>query len=153
MKRLNFSVDINASREEVWNALWNDVTYRQWTSAFSEGSHAVSGWNEGGKILFLDPNGDGMYSRIEKKIPNEFMSFKHLGTVKGGKEMPLDEETKKWSGAMENYTLRQTGNITRVTVDVDVTEEHYDIFNEAFPKAFQKLKEISEKSKATAIVS
>jgi hypothetical protein len=152
MEKLNFSIDINATREEVWKILWTDATYRKWTSAFYEGSYAVSDWKEGSKILFLDPNGSGMSSIIDKKIPNEFMSFRHMGEIKNGQEMPADEKTKKWSGAMENYTLRQMGELTRLDVEIDVTEEHVKIFNEAFPKALQKVKEISEKSKAVAAV-
>ena len=105
MKRLNFSIQISAPKEKVWNVLWDDLTYRKWTSTFSEGSYAISDWKEGSKILFLSPNGEGMFSTIAKKIFYEFMSFKHLETVKGGEEQPDNEETKKWSGAMENYSL------------------------------------------------
>jgi hypothetical protein len=152
MKKLKFSIDIKASKEGVWKALWSDSTYREWTSAFSEGSYAVSDWNEGSKILFLDPNGEGMSSVIARKIPNEFMSFRHVGVAKNGKEIPMDDETRKWSGATENYTLRQTGELTRLEIDMDVTDDHVEKFNDVFPKALQKLKEISEKTKASAEV-
>ncbi len=144
MKKLRFSARINASTEKVWDLLWSDVTYRQWTSVFSEGSHAVTDWKEGSKVLFLGPEGEGMYSTIARKIPNEFMSFKHLGVVKNGKESPLDDETKKWSGAMENYTLKETKESTELSVEIDVTEEMLDYFNETFPKALDKLKALAE---------
>jgi hypothetical protein len=88
------------------------LTYRSWTSTFSEGSYAVSDWKDGSKILFLSANGDGMFSIIAKQVPNEFMSFKHLGIVKGGEEQPGNKETQKWSGAMENYTLREANGMT-----------------------------------------
>jgi len=148
MKKLNFSIDIKASKEEVWKTLWTDATYRKWTSAFSEGSYAESDWNEGSKILFLDPDGNGMSSVIDKKIPNEFMSFKHMGEVKNKKEVPNDEKSRSWVGAKENYTLKQNGDITTLTVDIDISEEHEQIFRDAFPKALKKVKEISEKSTA-----
>jgi uncharacterized protein YndB with AHSA1/START domain len=38
MHRLAFSITINAPKEEVWRAMLEDATYRQWTSAFEEGS-------------------------------------------------------------------------------------------------------------------
>ena len=69
LKKISFSTTINAPKEKVWNVLWNDETYKAWTSVFSEGSCAVSDWNEGSKILFLDGKGSGMYSTIAKKIP------------------------------------------------------------------------------------
>jgi uncharacterized protein YndB with AHSA1/START domain len=40
MQKLNFSTRINASKQKVWNTLWDDETYRLWTSAFAEGSYA-----------------------------------------------------------------------------------------------------------------
>ena len=143
-QKLQFAVDINAPREKVWQVLWNDDTYRKWTSAFHEGSHAVSDWNEGSRIQFLGPDGSGMYSRIATKIPNEFMSFEHLGIVKDGKELPPDEETKKWEGAHENYTLKKTNAGTRLEVELDIAEEYESMFKEMFPRALSKVKEISE---------
>ena len=144
MEKLHFTTSINASKEKVWSCLWQDENYRKWTSAFAEGSHAVSDWKEGSKILFLSPSGEGMYSTIDKLVPNEFMAFKHNGIVKDGKEQPMDEETKKWSGAMETYALKENNNQTELVVDVDITEDHKDYFLNAFPKAMGILKELAE---------
>jgi uncharacterized protein YndB with AHSA1/START domain len=144
MESKRFSVTINAPREKVWKVLWNDETYRKWTSAFSEGSYAVSDWKEGSKIQFLSPEGSGMYSTIDKKKENEFISFKHIGEIKGGKEQPLNEETKKWSGAFENYTLTENNGKTTLTVDIDVAGEFGDFFEKTFPAALQKVKDLSE---------
>ena len=144
MQRLNFSVDINAAKEKVWDILWDDETYQKWTAAFSEGSYAKTDWDEGSKVLFLSKEGDGMYSTIARKIPNEFMSFKHMGVVKEGKEQPLDDETRKWSGAMENYALKETGGLTTLLVEMDATDDFADYFKETFPKALDKVKQLAE---------
>ena len=71
MTRLHYSVDIDAPRQRVWDVLWDDRTYRDWTSAFMEGSHAVSDWREGSKIQFLDPSGDGMSALPETSSPRK----------------------------------------------------------------------------------
>ena len=71
LQKVNFSSLIKASKDKVWNALWDDENYKKWTSVFSEGSHAISDWKEGSKILFLDSNGSGMYSIIAEKVPGE----------------------------------------------------------------------------------
>ncbi len=144
MKKLQLTKEIHANREKVWNVLWDDASYRAWTSVFSEGSYAKTDWKEGGKVLFLSADGGGMYSQIEKKNENEFMSFKHLGVVKNGVEQPLDDETRKWSGAMENYRLKQNGDNTTLTVEMDITEEFEEYFKEKFPKALDKVKELAE---------
>lgn len=144
--KLHFSLQINAPKETVWQTLWDDKTYRMWTSVFSEGSYAVSDWEEGSKILFLNANGDGMFSTITKQITNEFISFKHLGIVKNNVEQPADEETKKWSGATETYSLKETKGTTTLLVEMDSNDEFKDYFNKTFPKALESVKIIAEKA-------
>src|SRR5215217_2459150 len=107
MEKIKFSTSINAPKEKVWDTLWDDSNYRKWTSVFSESSHAVTDWKEGSKILFLDGKGEGMVSKVETNRPHEFMSFKHLGIVKKGIEDTSSDEAKSFSGAMENYTLKE----------------------------------------------
>ncbi len=144
MKKLVFSIHINAPKEKVWNVLWDDITYRKWTSTFGEGSYAVSDWEEGSKVLFLSADGGGMFSTIARKIPNEFMLFKHVGTVKGGEEQPESEEIKSWSGAMENYLLDEKNGVTELTVTIDITEDHEQYFKDTFPKALESVKALAE---------
>src|SRR5690242_9774199 len=122
MEKMQFPIKINAPREKVWQVLWNDDTYRKWTSAFHPGSYAESDWNEGSKILFLTPEGDGMHSVIAKKTPNEFISFQHLGEMKGGKEVPMNDKIKQWSGSLENYTLRDADGGTDLLVEMDIDD-------------------------------
>lgn len=145
MKKEQFSIEINAPREKVWKVLWDDATYRQWTSVFSVGSYAVSDWQEGSKIQFLSSDGSGMFSEIAKSRPPELMSFKHHGVVKNGEEQRIDQETEDWSGAMENYQLQETDGKTELKVEMDVTEDFQKYFEETFPKALEKIKELAEK--------
>jgi hypothetical protein len=144
METLKFSIQVNASREKVWDALWNKEHYEKWTAAFSEGSHAVSDWKEGSKILFLDGEGQGMFSIIDKKIPSRQMSFKHLGVVIKGVEQPADEKTKDWSGAKENYYLSDRNGGTELKVEMDTVEEHAQYFRDVFPKALEIVKQAAE---------
>lgn len=146
MKTLQFSATINAPAEKVWKTLWDDATYRKWSSVFSEGSYALSAWKEGSRVHFIGPSGDGMYSEIEKLIPNELMRFRHLGMMKEGKEQPETEESKKWAGAIESYTLKANGDATALSVSVDIADEHEAFFEGAFPKALDLVKSLAENS-------
>jgi hypothetical protein len=143
MKTLKFSVHIGAPREIVWNVLWNDESYKKWTSVFSEGSYAVSDWKEGSKILFLSPNGEGMNSMIARKIPNEFMSFRHMGMYNGGAgESP--SESPDWAGSLENYYLHEEDGITQLRVELETTDETVKYFEGTFPLALKQVKELAE---------
>jgi hypothetical protein len=143
MTTLNFSVTINAPKEVVWDKLWSDTSYRQWTSAFAQGSYAESDWQEGSKIRFLTPSGEGMYSIIEKMVPYEQMTFQHLGEIKSGAEEPKD-----WAGARESYDLEEHDGVTELKVYVDSVGEFENYFQDTFPKALQIVRQICEQPDA-----
>jgi len=147
MEKINFSIDINAPREKVWDILWHDDSYRKRTSAFADGSYAeTDNWKEGSKVLFFSPGGEGMVSTVASNKKNEFMSFKHLGVVKNGVEDTDSENVKGWAGAMENYMLKDENGKTKLVVDMDSTEEFKDYFSKTWPIALQKVKELAEKN-------
>jgi uncharacterized protein YndB with AHSA1/START domain len=140
MEKMNFSVEINANKEKVWDALWTDANYREWTSVFHAGSYAKSDWKEGSKILFLSPEGSGMHAIIEKKIPGKQMTFLHKGEIKDGVE-----QESKWGEARESYFLDEQNGKTTLRAELDTVEEYKKYFEDTFPKALEKVKEISER--------
>ena len=147
MEKIHFSTNIDASNKKVWDVLWEDSSYKEWTSVFAEGSYAkTDNWQEGSKVLFLGPGGDGMVSRVAANKPNKFMSFEHLGVVKKGIEDTESEEVKGWAGAKENYTLIEDNGKTKLEVDLDSTDEFKDYFLKTFPVALEKVKELAEKN-------
>jgi len=139
MEKLNFDITISAPREKVWSLLWNDNTYRQWTAPFCEGSYAESDWEEGSRIRFLSPGNNGMFGVIHKMVPNQLMSFQHLGEIRNGEEVQMD-----WGGAFENYFLEEAGNATVLKVEVDITEAFKDYMTATFPQALKKVKQMAE---------
>lgn len=146
MKRKTYQTILNAPRERVWATLWGEDTFPKWTAPFSPGSRAVSNWEEGGKILFLNGENEGMVSRVEKKKDNEFMDIRHLGIVdKDGNEDYNSENVKAWADAHEIYYLKTLDNgNTELTVDLDVNEEYEQFMDSTWPKAFAELKAVTE---------
>jgi hypothetical protein len=144
MEKVRFATIINAPREKVWSVLWTDESYRAWTSVFSEGSQAETDWKKGSKVLFTDGKGSGMVSRIDDLVPNEFMSFQHLGELKDGVEDTTSERVQQWAGGRENYTLNAVDDNTELIVELDLLDEFKDYFMGTFPKALAKVKELSE---------
>lgn len=147
MEKSHFEITISATHEKVWDTMLTDATYREWTKPFHEGSYFKGDWSEGSKILFLGPDEEGggeggMVSRIKENRLYEFISIEHLGMVRNGVEDMTSEEVKKWVPAFENYTFTQDGAGTKLSIDVDTNDEYKALFEEIWPKALQRLKEL-----------
>lgn len=150
MQKLHFSILINAPKDKVWHSMLDDKPYREWTKAFNEGSYYKGNWEKGSKILFLGPDPNtgeegGMVSRIAENKPYEFISIEHLGIVQNGVEDTTSEVARKWAPAFENYTFNDKDGATEVLVDIDIEDEHAQMFNEMWPEALRKLKKLAEK--------
>jgi uncharacterized protein YndB with AHSA1/START domain len=155
MQKLHFSILINAPKEKVWHSMLDDEPYRQWTEVFAAGSHYVGSWDKGSKIRFLAPqdNGNaGMVSRIAENKPYEFISIEHVGEVRNDKEDTTSDAVKSWSGAQENYTFKEKGGATEVSVDMDIVDEYREMFEQKWPEALQRLKDIAEGSVPKTII-
>jgi len=146
MQKLHFSVLINAPKEKVWDTMLDDVTYRQWTTAFNPGSCYKGSWEEGSEIRFVSEDVEtGMLSRIKENRLHEFISIEHVGMINEGVIDTTSDEVKKWTPAFENYTFTEVEGGTEVSVDIDVNEEYKDMFSEMWPRALESLKMLSEK--------
>ena len=145
MNRFHYSITISAPRSTVWNVLFDDETYRQWTTVFAAGSHFVGDWNEGSTIRFLTPEKDGMVGVIAENRKCEYLSIEHRGHVLKGVDDTESEEVKKWTPAYENYTLAEVDGGTELGVDIDIPSSYEAYFEGVWPKALKAVKELSEK--------
>jgi hypothetical protein len=151
MKTIQFTKEINATAQKVYESmlgLKNKATYEYWTAAFNPTSTYEGSWDKGNKMRFVgvDENGKkgGMASEVLEHKPAEFVSIKHYGFVDGDNEITTGELVEKWAGGKENYSFKESHGTTLLTIDIDVIEEYLDYFNDKYPKALDKLKEISE---------
>lgn len=131
----------------------DEHTYQQWTKPFNEGSRYEGKWETGSEMRFIgiDDKGNesgGMYSKIKEVRPYEFVSIEHLGVItETGEVDTTNESVKKWTPAFENYTFNDKEGATEVTVEIDISDEWKEMFNDMWPRALTKLKEISEKDR------
>lgn len=151
MKKLQFKKDINTTAQKVYETmlgLKSKSTYELWTAVFNPTSTFEGSWDKGSKIYFVgvDENGKkgGMVSEIKENQQAKFVSIKHYGFLDGEKEITSGEQVEKWAGGHENYSFNENNGITTVTVDIDAVEEYLNFFNDNYPIALEKLKEISE---------
>jgi hypothetical protein len=146
MKTLQFTKEIKAPAQKVWDTLWNETTYSQWTKAFSPDgdSRIQTDWKVGGRTVFGDGKGNGMLSTIKTKNEPYDMVFEHLGEIIDGKEDTTSEKVKSWAGSLEEYHLSENNGITTLKASVQVAEEWEEMMNNGFTKGLDEVKKLSE---------
>jgi len=146
---LNFEISISAPVEKVEAVMFDDKTYKEWTSVFNPASRYEGDWSKGSKILFLGTGSDGetggMVSRIKENIPGRFVSIEHLGIIKDGLEVMNGPEVDVWKGSLENYTFKTVDGSTLLSVDIDSDKNFISYFMKTWPEALSKIKSICEK--------
>ena len=150
MQKLRFSTLIDAPKQKVWHTMLDDATYRDWTQTFNPGSYYKGDWSKGSRILFLGPDPEtgeegGMVARIAENRPYEFVSIEHLGIIEDGKEDTTSEAVRNWTPAFEDYAFKEQDGTTELVVEMDVADEYVEPFQQMWPNALQKLKELAEK--------
>lgn len=148
MEKLHFEISIAAPVATVYSTMIDEKHYAAWTALFNPTSHFKGSWAKGSKILFLgtDKQGKvgGMVSRIRENIPNQYISIEHYGIVQDGKEIITGPEVEPWAGSLENYTFSEVKGKTLLTVELDSNAEFKSYFEETWPDALKKLKELCE---------
>ncbi|QSE99258.1 SRPBCC domain-containing protein [Fulvivirga lutea] len=151
MKKLTYQTSIKAQADKVYRVMLgldNKKTYEQWTAEFNPTSTYEGSWDKGSKIHFVgtDENGNkgGMVSEIVENAPGKFVSIRHYGILQGDKEITEGPQVEQWAGGHENYKFEESNGITTLTVEVDTADEYASYFDETWPKAFTKLKELAE---------
>ena len=144
MNELEFSIDIKATREKVWDVLWRDDTFRGWASIIDPGTYMVGDLQQGNEVQFISAeNGYGVTSLVQAIIPNEHLVLLHqVDTQSTGKQ----ERDKEWTGGKEEYILTENNSVTTLKTVFDVPRDLEAYFKAAYPKALQLIKEMAETS-------
>jgi uncharacterized protein YndB with AHSA1/START domain len=148
LKTLHYEILIDAGTEKVYQKMFEDKNWREWTAPFNPTSYYKGSWEKDSKMLFLgtddEGNMGGMVSRIKENIPNQFVSIEHNGIIQGDEEILSGPEVYGWAGAMENYTFTETDGKTLLSVDLDANTEFMSYFTETWPVSLEILKTICE---------
>lgn len=148
---LHFEISIDAPANKVYQTVISPTHYSKWTLPFNPTSRFEGTWEKGSQIIFrgTDENGveGGMISQIEDIQPNRFISIRHLEVFPKDSNSMTAEDMQNWAGAMENYSFVADGNKTLMVVETDTLPSFQSYFNETWPLALQKLKEICEQNK------
>jgi len=144
MKLIKKSIEIAAPKEKIWDVLLQDHYGRIWMGIFSPGSHAITDWELGSKVTFTDGSSNGgVFGRIIIKEPHKIISIEYDGILHDGKEDKESEQAKPWIGTHETYRLSDKGDKTLLEIEVDITDDFYEMMSEQWDKALLKIEELA----------
>lgn len=142
MKQIQFSIDIHAPKEKVWDTLWQDKTLRQWAGIIDPETYMAGELKEGNEVQFISAaNGYGVTSLVEKLVPGEFLLLRHQADTQ---DSGNQERAQEWTGGQESYSLSEKDGITTITVAFDVPPEMEEYFTVNYPKALERVKVLAE---------
>ncbi len=144
-KKIKYEIHINAPKQKVWEMMIQHDSYKEWTNASWPGSYYEGEWKNGEKIKFISKDESGTLALIEVLNPYDYISAKHVAVLlKGGKEDYDSDSAKGWIGTLESYTFNEKDGATDLTVDIVTNPDWQKMFDDGFPNALNKLKEICE---------
>jgi uncharacterized protein YndB with AHSA1/START domain len=145
MKTLEFKIDINASRQKVWDTMLQKETYEQWTAVSWPGSSYEGEWKQGTAIRFGSPGQGGTYAELEEVTPYERMHAVHTAVINPDDSLDRDSEVAKgWVGTTESYFFTEKNGKTELAVQIKTNPDWAQMFDEGWPPALEKLKELCE---------
>ena len=144
MNEMQFSIEIAATREQVWDTLWRDETVREWASVIDPGTYMVGDLEVGNEVQFISSSsGYGVTSRVEELVEGESVLLRHRADTQDDGTRARDDE---WTGGTERYDLAERDGLTTLTVTFDVPPELEAEFEVSYPKALQRVKALAERT-------
>ncbi len=145
MKKLQYEITIAANPEKVWNTMRNSATYKTWVSAGWPGSMFEGKWSEGEHIKFSSPGQGGTMALLEECQPHKRIKAHHVAVINSdGTEDRTSEIAQGWIGTREHYAFDPIDEGTMLTVEIYTNAEWEKMFNDGWPVALEKLKEICQ---------
>lgn len=142
MHKQEYTTSIKASKERVWQVLWDDESFRDWASLIDEGTYMKGELKEGNVVQFISSHGGyGVSSLVEKLIPAELIVLKHQMDTKDSGESQRDEE---WTGGSESYRLTESDGFTTLIFSMDAPPSQEELMSIRVPQALARIKVLAE---------
>ena len=145
MPQLHYSIQIEQDPLTVHHVLVDKEAYATWTYSFGSACCFDGDWSEGSQMVFTFA-GDhqshwDMVALVDKNRPGELIQLRYVGSSAGTVQAPLN-----WNSALETYRFVPISQGTQLscTLEVDNNAACIEFFDQAWPAALQRLKDLCE---------
>jgi hypothetical protein len=146
MKQLTYTATIKAGKQKVWETMLHPTSYKEWVNAAWPGSFFEGKWEEGESLKFMTADRSGTLATLVEHRPYDYSLASHAAVLNAGGTEDLDSDiAKSWIGTTECYTFTEQKGVTVLSVVLTIYPQWEKMFNDGWPKALAKLKEICER--------
>ena len=146
MKHLQFKTEIAADKKKVWNTMLNPETYKKWVDVAWPGSYFEGVWAKGEKIRFISPGQGGTLAVLREQKPYDTILAEQVAVINpDGSEDRDSKVAQGWIGTTERYTFKEENGKTNLVVEINTPPAWAEMFEDGWPKALDRLKEMCEK--------
>ena len=138
------SIGIGASKEKVWQVLFDEKYLPIWYAEFSLGARVEGTWRVGSKVVFTDISGGGLVGKVVVNRPCTKLSVEYLGLMVTGEEDYESENARAVRGGHELYRLEEQEGTVLLSVETDMPQEFFNSMALAWEKALQKIRYLAE---------
>ena len=144
MKTLKHSINISASPEEIWNAIFSPDCFKKWGAEFGPDPNFSGTWEEGTEMHFYDSDHNGMVALVEKCDLHKTLVLRYVACLAGGKKDVAAIEKMDWKDHLEKYLIEEKENGCTLQIESDTGDEFVEAFTAAWPRALNRIKDMAE---------
>ena len=145
MKNKEYTIEINAPQDRVWDIMLSKDTYAEWVKGFAENSLFVGEWTQGTHMDFIHPNHGGTRATLDIVDRPHRLQATHIALIsKDGSLDTTSEFAKTWIGTVEEYILQTENDTTHVTIVMHFHPDYEDMLDKGWKKSLQFLKALCE---------
>jgi len=137
-------MELQASKEKVWDVLLLDKFNKTWFADFSQGMRVQTNWKIGSKALYTDNSNGGIICQVVANKPQELLTLEFTGLLVNGKEDYDSVDAREFIGGKESYRLLAAQGATKIFIETETAEQYYDWMQDAWDKALHTIKKLSE---------
>lgn len=145
MKKINFTIDIHAPKQKVYDTLIDPELYKVWVHVAWPNSFYDGKWEAGEQLRFISPGNGGTAATVAEIRKGDYILLVHEAVLNPDLTQDITSDAAKgWVGTTESYRFTESNGITHLVVEMLCNPEWVSMFEEGFPTALNKLKEICE---------
>lgn len=141
MKEMQVAIQIKATKQRVWEVLWQDASFRMWAGVIDPGTYMVGVLKEGATVQFISAEGYGVTSLVAELELYECVLLQHRVDTQ---DYGTSVRDNQWSGGRERYTLTCKDGITTLKITVDIPKELEQVMISSYREALSYIKAMSE---------